>query len=219
MYDDEYEVNQIEQWVHFNQLYVGVNFDLYTKNLKFHEGKVIFSAPHSAQTVNEDGSVRAPEFAVGSLAQTLGEITENGFLANLGFWNGMPNKDLLEHCYFKQTLLNLKPKFVFNLHGMKNTYGPDICIGTGDFSEKHHELVDSMISIGEVFGFNVALNSPFDGKETGTIVQTMNSHNVDALQISISANLRNIYGEDTQLPSELLEYFKTVLNNMPTLGQ
>jgi hypothetical protein len=219
MYNEEYEVNLVEQWVHFNQLYVGVNFDLYTKNLKFNEGKVVFSAPHSAQTINEDSSVRAPEFAVGSLAQTLAEITGNGFLANLGFWNGMPNKDPLERCYFKQTLLNLKPSFVFNLHGMKNAYGPDICIATGDFSEKYRELTDSMISLGEVFGFNVALNSPFDGRESGTVVQTLNNHKIDALQVSISANLRNIYGEDTQLPSELLEYFKTVLANMPNSGQ
>lgn len=154
-------------------------------------GPLLFTAGHAVPHLCKDGLYKKADKNTGPLALLLAELTSSSALTTKGRWLANPNADPLPVCKFKTRALSFVPSLVFDLHGMSDRHGCDICIGTGALPDLSSELVEIAHSTLTAAGFTVAIDAPFAARGLNTITSTFQAHNTPAVQLEIAASLRD----------------------------
>jgi hypothetical protein len=153
--------------------------------------KVIFTAPHAVNHLR-DGEAKNADIWTGSLAETLAFATGNCSLTVNSSANDDPNWDL-EIGTFKGTLARLldNNQVVIDLHGMKDDYDIDICIGLGPSPNQQSQVMaDSLADSFCERGLRVSFNWPFSATRPSTITSFVQSRRLTALQVEVAAKYR-----------------------------
>lgn len=155
----------------------------------------LLSAPHAtAHTHHDDPDrIKSADLYTDLIVKALTLSTGCGGIWTAGEWKGNANADPLERCYYKQRLLELVDKVpyntVFDIHGMSDRYGVDICIGTG--GDKESDLLSETVKILSKYNLSYSINVPFAAKRAGTVTQSVLKVGKNVLQLEISASTRN----------------------------
>ncbi len=172
------------------------------------KGRFIFTAPHAVNHIRES-KVKYAERGTGGLAELLASLSDNLALTVDGPLDYDPNWDQSPDIPFKRSLLTLLTdrKTVIDLHGMKDDYGVDVCIGLGRAPNGFGNAVAESLELAfSRVGFKVNLDWPFDGRRIGTVTDFVQTKGFSACQVEIAARLRypNISHQESNL---LLESF------------
>jgi len=155
------------------------------------ESPLILTAPHSLNHYRFNKAKPADRWT-GSGCELLGArlnaavLTCVGPIGTLQSWEARTDP-------FKCSLDDLvKPgSLVIDVHGMSDTHGIDVCIGTGTNPSKSASHAADWL-IAELRNYSVSINEPFSASPDYTVVSyVQRSLGSDALQIEIAASLRN----------------------------
>jgi hypothetical protein len=167
------------------------------------KGCFVFTAPHAVNHLRES-KIKYAERGTGGLAELLAISSDNLALTVDGPLNYDPNWDQSPEVPFKRSLLSLltNGKAVIDLHGMKDDYGVDICLGLGRApSALTKEVAESLEAALSNAGFRVDVNWPFDGCRIGTVTSFVQESGFSGFQVEIAARLRypHISSRDSNL--------------------
>lgn len=111
-------------------------------------------------------------------------------------WTGNANADLLEHCPFKQTMVELidagHVHTVIDLHGMAARGRVAVCIGTG--GDPDDALASELGHALSAAGLSWRLNDPFAGAGAGTVRTNARAAGAQALQLELAPWCRDPFG-------------------------
>jgi phage replication-related protein YjqB (UPF0714/DUF867 family) len=167
------------------------------------KGSFIFTAAHAVNHIRER-KVKYAERGTGGLAELLAISSGSLSLTVDGPLDYDPNWDHSPEIPFKKSLLSLltNGKTVIDLHGMKDDYGVDICIGLGTApSAFAKEVAGNLAASLTNVGFRVSMDWPFDGRRIGTITNFVQEKGFSGFQVEIAARLRypNVSSQDSNL--------------------
>lgn len=155
-------------------------------------GRLVFTAPHAVNHIREH-KVKYAERGTGGLAELLALSSNNQALTVDGPLDYDPNWDQSPDIPFKRRLLDLltDKRAVVDLHGMKDDYGIDVCVGQGRSPDAFaKQLADCLVGAFKSVGFRVEVDWPFDGRRIGTITDFVQERGFSACQVEIAARLR-----------------------------
>jgi N-formylglutamate amidohydrolase len=149
---------------------------------------VLVTAGHSVAQLR-DGARKKPDLRTGGLAEVVGQRTGASVLTALGSSRGDPNRDL-DHP-FKRALRELAPghRYAIDLHGMTDSRGIDVCIGSGPTPSD--SLVDTCRATAQAAGLLVTVDVPFSATRRETITATAQRSGLEAVQLEIAARRRD----------------------------
>jgi hypothetical protein len=208
----------IASWLDFehrysSNLYYGAGTGNSNRWVGNKDSQLIFTAPHSVNHIRE-GNIKYADKMTGGLAELLAKLSNNQSLTVDGPPNGDPNWD--DVAPFKdELLLHLKENsIVFDLHGMKDSYGIDVNIGMGKEPSKQSKNIAINLSKQlKTNNFIVSVDDPFDACHPYTITSFVQSHRGSAVQLEISSALRN----PSDAPEKALIFVNTILEVVSSL--
>jgi hypothetical protein len=153
---------------------------------------VVITAPHAVGHYR-DGVRKGADRFTGSLAEVLAAASGSSALVLAGSGPGDPNWDAAHP--FKDALLGLLARnaVVLDLHGMRDSYGCDVCVGRGmlpdasDSAEAARVVVDRCGSA----GLTVWVDRPFDARRAETVTSFVQAQGGASAQIEIAARFRS----------------------------
>lgn len=198
----------ITRWRELEQRYEAHRYDGASEKLSVrlqgNEGSpFVFTAPHAVNHIRER-KVKYAERGTGGLAELLALSTDNLAVTVDGPLTYDPNWDQSPQLPFKKTLLSTltDSQTVVDLHGMKDDYDIDFCIGLGNApDDKAKSIAENLSAKLVTAGFRVSRDWPFDGRRIGTITNFVQDNGYSGFQVEIAARLRypNISEEDANL--------------------
>ncbi len=156
---------------------------------------VLLTAPHGGTHLRDLLRKPADQYTA-SLVQVMGGRLDAPFVV----WFGRDYPDPVfsrpdpEPVRLREALVipMLSAKVVLDVHGMKDSHGPDICIGMGPAPGVYEkELAARLEQLGKTFGFDVSRNTPFRGDRSTSITSLAQSMGIVALQLEIAHRLRD----------------------------
>lgn len=169
---------------------------------------VMFTAIHTV-TQNKETGIKMAEPYTSAVCQYVGnKINGSYFIKAID--NGIDSNSLIED-EFKQLLLKkIKDnniKFLFDIHGAKETYGFDVELGTLNNMSSQSSTITNLINCFKKNGINkIAINSPFKGG--GLTKYIYENTNIDIIQLEISHAYRdfNNINECKKICDSLIEF-------------
>lgn len=153
---------------------------------------LLISAPH-ATPHNRQGAVKKHEAMTGVLALVLAKVLGCSVILPTAIQNDDPNFDTNDNAPYKSKLASLlkdRPRLV-DLHGMKDGWGSDICIGVGQSADAGtKDLIAHLKEAAQELDLAVTVNQPFDSLHPGTISQFARTRGCLAAQLEISRDCR-----------------------------
>jgi N-formylglutamate amidohydrolase len=148
---------------------------------------ILLTAPHSTRHIRQ-GATKPADLATGALAATLASLSQSSAL--LVYGDQLGDAAWTDDHPLKQRLVDLLPKhrLVLDLHGMRDDWGVDICIGTA--GSPSNPLASLVQRAATRRGLIAALNTPFDARRPATITAFTIRHAVSALQIEVARRFR-----------------------------
>jgi len=177
--------------------------------------EVLLTAPHAVRTLSPSGSSKLADAATGPLARALSAASGASCLVAHSPWPGNANADPLERCAFKQRMVELlskRPSTVLDLHGMLDSHGCDVCIGT--HKDGPSALADQATELLAAQGFVVRRNDPFGARSPSTVTATALGAGAAAIQLEIAARWRN----PVQRPDEAGAMYRALLELVSDLA-
>lgn len=149
----------------------------------------VFTAPHAVSHWRETRSKLA-DLNTGGMAMTLAASTGSTALVQAGA--ALRDGNWYEYAEFKGALRAELPTAtaVLDLHGMRDNYGVDVCIGLGQDPAASGSLVQVVHDHLESAGLVVAVNDPFDAAFPGTVTSFCQRAGVPAVQLEMSRTVR-----------------------------
>lgn len=150
---------------------------------------VMFCAPHALNHYRNN-KLKIADIFTGSLCQILAkQSNQPGLISTLPTKNSKHlgfGKDYLDHVKDKTK----KGAMIVDIHGMSDSHGFDICIGTGP--NPSTRIKDLAINLANTLPeYKVSINHPFDGSPDYTMTNfVQNNLKGDSIQIEISSRLR-----------------------------
>ncbi len=166
----------------------------------YKRSNIILTSPHTTYTfreVNGKWVLHKKEKYVEEMLKYLSKKNKWSFLCYADHFCIDPNFHSI--CFkssepffhpFKEKLLRIMEKinlsYLFDIHGMKDEYGIDICIGTNidlgkDFLKKMKLICK---------GKKITVNYPFSGRKSETIAKFANALGLKSFQIELSLKFR-----------------------------
>jgi hypothetical protein len=152
---------------------------------------LILTAPHSLNHFRGERFKLADRWT-GGLCQILGSslrVTTLIPIGRISSWDTWESRNDA----FKVTLDKAvtSGSLVVDLHGMSDTYGIDVCIGTGHDPRSLTKQAATMLAQ-ELPNYRVSMNDPFTATPSFAVVSYVQGRlNANALQLEIAARLRN----------------------------
>lgn len=150
---------------------------------------VYFTAPHAVMHWRETRN-KVADINTGGLALALaaeldaGAVVQAGTAMRDGNW--YPEAELKTH--LARELSNAR--VVLDLHGMRDNYGVDVCLGTGLNKDQAQPVIDILGEELTRVGLRWAVNDPFDATPPGTLTNYCHAAGVPALQLELARSLR-----------------------------
>ena len=186
-------------------------------------GSGLVTAPHAV--THWRGELRKPaDVGTGFLAEALAEATGWGTLIAEGEQGRDGNFD--PGSLFQQQLRSLlreppagwtgssRPRYVLDLHGMSDGYGPDVCLGTGRNSVLSRVLHDAVAAPLRAAGFEVSVDDPYDAASNPTVTRACHEMGVPALQVEIARRVRRVL-DDPEPALLLVQVLADALGALP----
>ncbi len=192
-----------QRWIILNTPYTRNNRYGLKKRGQIHfqarTGTMLLTASHSVRHYRSpELPDKVPDAYTGGLCDLLGEGINTSTLTAASFfdaWDTWSERDDA----FKNALTAAvaKKMFVFDLHGMSDKHGIDMCLGLGSHPSGLSQQVALELQRA-LSPLNVTINQPFGARQPYTIASYAQSLGGDALQIEIARRLRDPY-EDTEV--------------------
>ena len=150
---------------------------------------LLVSACHATPHIRE-GRAKEAEVTTGALALALARELHASAIVPACVQTDDPNfgapgpyKATLE-----QLVGRLRPLLVVDIHGMRDDWGPDICIGVG----KGHVPPPSRRFVGSLLGrgLTIGINYPFESSRPSTVSQFVRELGCVALQLELALRCR-----------------------------
>lgn len=151
---------------------------------------VLFTAPH-AIAHPRNGAVKVADVYTGGLAMTLARALNANALVVAGAPSSDGNFDA--HGPFKEALHDTLPRVdaVIDLHGMRDTWEVDVCLGRGALPHLSDELVDHLTHHLTAAGFRVGVDTPFNARRPTTVTTSAQRTGTAAVQVELARHTRN----------------------------
>lgn len=150
---------------------------------------VLFSAPHAVGHWRET-RMKVADVGTGGLTDILHTLTGASTIVQAGAairdGNWYPNAELKRPLARALDGVNA----VIDLHGMRDNYGIDVCIGLGALPETSVDLARILDTTLRKHGIQVAVNDPFNATHPGTVTSFCQSAGTPAVQLEIARKLR-----------------------------
>ena len=154
---------------------------------------LLISASHATPHLRQ-GITKGAERMTGALAIALAKSLDASVILPIAPQSDDPNFDTCDDAPYKQELANIVGNYrlFLDIHGMKDHWGPDICIGIGDSLRGHSQelLVRNLEHYSGREGLTTAINSPFDSRHQGTVSSFARKNGCDAIQLELSVRCR-----------------------------
>lgn len=150
---------------------------------------VYFTAPHAVahwrETRHKIADVNTGGLALALAAELgAGAIVQAGAALRDGNW--YPEAELKTH--LSRELPNAR--VVLDLHGMRDNYGVDVCLGTGLNQAAAQPVIDVLAPAFADVGLRWGVNDPFDATPPGTLTNYCHAAGVPAVQLELARSLR-----------------------------
>jgi len=151
---------------------------------------VLLTAPHAVTHIR-DGARKPADMTTGGLAETLAELTGCIALTCDGTPTRDPNYD--PDGPFKSRLDTLLPgtTAVLDLHGMQDTWGPDVCLARGLHPAGSADLLEVCRRELTASGFTVSVGDPYDANTPHTVTSYCQRAGVPAVELELARRIRN----------------------------
>ena len=163
------------------------------RNIRHGTTPLIISAPHATPHTRH-GSPKSVEHITGVLAMALARSLNATVILPIAPQPDDPNFDTDESAPYKHALASLLSdcKLLVDIHGMRDYWGDDICVGTGrlGLSPQENQLIEAWGSAASAEGFALVIDHPFASCSQGTISTFARKHGCEALQLELAAHLR-----------------------------
>jgi len=159
------------------------------------ERQLVISAAHATPHTRW-GRLKAADSKTDAIALHLGQILGGVTILPLLPQDDDPNFDIAETGLYKSTLASLlnEESVLIDIHGMRDGFGSDLCIGTGGIQPIPTDLIslcDSLISCFAQVGMSAKIDYPFAASQSGTIAAFGRSRCRISLQLELSVASRN----------------------------
>jgi phage replication-related protein YjqB (UPF0714/DUF867 family) len=165
-----------------------------TVHTQYGEVPILFSAPHAVAHLRE-GFLKLADLGTGGLAIALAQVTGGYAVAQAGMATRDANwyADSTYKTYLDKLTVHadtVHADTVIDLHGMKDAYGVDVCIGTGRYSIASLDLLASLIEVLTDAGLRISINDPYDAMREDTVTSYCQRQGVQAIQLELSRTTR-----------------------------
>ena len=131
---------------------------------------------------------------IGGLAIALAQSLDASMIVSIAVQADDPNFGMDETAPYKAKLAGMLDgcRLLVDIHGMKDAWGSDICIGTGNavLTPGARKLVDALKLTTSRAGLAMTTNHPFASLSRGTVSEFARRHGCEALQLEISLRCR-----------------------------
>jgi hypothetical protein len=169
------------------------------------DARVVLSAPHAVRHFGRNGAAKAADAATGGLVRVISEQTQLVAVVASGGWTAAnANHVVGEPCPYREVLADAvaTDTVLFDVHGMTDDHGADICIGTGPFEELSAKAVSFTVEVMRGAGLVVAVNTPFSAAHPGTVTSWGQRRGLCAFQVEVCSALRRPW----QSPETAVEF-------------
>ena len=157
---------------------------------------LLISASHATPHIR-DGVPKAAERMTGALAIALAQSLDASVILPISTQPDDPNFDSRESAPYKLKLVSSISSYqlLIDIHGMKDQWGPDICVGTGGtlLTPSSRQLIKDLENNSVQAGYIFTINDPFTSRHQGTVSSFARSQGCEALQIEFSIRSRETY--------------------------
>jgi len=160
---------------------------------------LVLTAPHAVNTV-KDGAEKLADRGTGGLAAVLSQSLDCCGVT----MRGARNTSWLETLKSAVLCLRPPPRFLLDLHGMKDQRDLDAEIGIG--SEPTDSAVDAAATLESLFaeaGLSCAVNEKYCGWQPSSLVKWAQGSGIVALQLELAARARPPVGQKQRAQSVL----------------
>lgn len=167
--------------------YMGVAVD--TVATRTGDVPILFSAPHAVAHIRE-GLLKRADLGTGGLAVALSHVTGGYALAQAGL--ATRDASWYANTPFRERLdqVSVHADTVIDLHGMKDEYGVDVCIGAGRYSVSSLDLLAVTIEVLTDAGVSISINDPYDARRENSVTSYCQRQGLQALQLELSRTTR-----------------------------
>ncbi|MCK9902888.1 hypothetical protein CC117_23830 [Parafrankia colletiae] len=184
-----------ESWIAEEEVFSAQNYEGSSAldSVLVREGRrahLVLTAPHAVAQIRA-GRTKLAERGTGGLAMALAAVSDVRAVCAVGRQSGDPAWDARNG--FKNALADLDPtpRYLIDLHGMRDSYGLDIDLGLGGAPDSRMtSLCEGLSEALRAQGLRAGVNSVFKGDRVETLTSWAQRRSMSAIQIEIAARLR-----------------------------
>lgn len=154
---------------------------------------LLVCASHATPHVRH-GAAKPAERLTGSLSISLAQSLDATVIVPIAPQSDDPNYDIDDAAPYKMAIAEVLCDFhlLLDLHGMKDHWGPDICVGTGaeSLSSRSQQLLSFLAHRCTQSGIAMSIDYPFTSTSKGTVASFSRRHGCEALQMELSLRCR-----------------------------
>jgi len=182
------DINRIEKVAFSENNYTGREESQFIVDFE-EKSRVVLIAPHNISHVKGNGQPGAPEVYTGSIALYLGR--KKNIWTILQARSPISIGDSFSPVFYNELeSMMVSGKIYLDIHGAKNDYGFDICLGTGgNISNEQQDIIHIFKNIFK--DFNVVVNEPFAANFKNSTPKLAEKVGSVGIQIEIARKLRS----------------------------
>lgn len=206
-----------ESWIAEEEVFSAQNYEgsSVMDSILVREGcraDLVLTAPHAVAQIRA-GRTKLAERGTGGLAMALAAVSDVRAVCAVGRQSGDPAWDARNG--FKNALADLAPmpRYLVDLHGMRDSHGLDIDLGLGAAPDSRMtSLCEGLSEAFRAQGLRAGVNNVFKGDRGETLTSWAQRRSISAVQIEIAARLRPPTGE----PEPSMQVFRTLREFLAT---